>query len=1299
VVKLSLRTRLASLAPMLVVAILSLLLVTLVRQTADGTALVDRTYEAILASGAAVGALTEADTGVRRFLLTGDEAEIAPLTRSAGTVAREMDLLETLTADNPAQRPLNERLQAAADRQLILLEGLVAARRREGVAPPAGSMSAARAALDEAISAAGAIEAEKRALLAGRTEAQNARLRWLVLAALLGGALAALATYVVNRILLRLAEDSAAAAADARSANERLVATAAELEHANAVLQDQAAELEQANEQLQYQASEVEEQASELSHRTWALEQSEARLRRIIDSNMIGVLFWRMDGGVTFANDAFLGIIGSSREDLAEGRVDWRSITPPEWDEADALAIRQLETRGVSEAFEKEYLRRDGTRVSVLLNVATFPDQPGEGVTLVTDLSERRASERAAAEAAELRRLALDAARLGTWELDLTSGSRRLDARALEIFGMEDTPAATVDGAPPPHGATDVDRLLEQVALAAEAGESVPYEHEFRTAVADGEFRWTYVSGKLQRQGDHRVRVVGTVRDVTARHRAEQAIREGEARFRATFDQAAVGIAHVDVDGRWLRVNERLCSILGYAREDLLGLTFQDITHPDDLEVDLDLARQLEAGEIENYRMEKRYRRPDGSFVWAQLTGAVVRTDQGGVDYFIAIIEDIQRRKELEARLVASEKHLWDVIDSMSIFVGVMTPDGTLLTVNRAALQAASLRSEDVIGRPFDETDWWNFDRDIAWRLRDSIVRAAAGEPSRYDVVVRLGPDDFAPIDFMLTPVRNEEGAITHLVASAIVISERVQAESTLRERETMLRTALSAARMGTWDIDLVTGDVRRSDSTDLIFGLTPTGEHRTVEVYMDRVHPDDRARVQSAIALSVEMGLEHRVEYRIVHPDGGERWVSSRGEVFRDENGSPERLVGALVDETARHRAETALRESEERFRTLADNIPQLAWMADPLGSIFWFNRRWFDYTGSTPEEMEESGWGGVLHPDHAEQVMSRFMAAVDTGDPWEDTFPLRGADGRFRWFLSRAQPIRDGLNRVVRWFGTNTDVTEQREADADRERLFQQAQSANRARAEFMAVMSHELRTPLNAILGYTDLLQMGVPESLPEGSLRYVDRIRFSAQHQKQVIEDVLTFSRVEAGREATEIDVVEVDELLREITAVIAPLAEQRGLALLTDAPDAPVSFRTDARKLRQILLNLLGNAVKFTNEGYVSLRVCEAAGGYSFTVEDTGIGIAPEHHERMFEAFWQGDRTLTRTAEGTGLGLSISRRFAQMIGGGISVVSAPGRGSTFTLWLPDEPAISSPTGSEDVPCIEGVTAGTRSDRPA
>jgi signal transduction histidine kinase len=236
---------------------------------------------------------------------------------------------------------------------------------------------------------------------------------------------------------------------------------------------------------------------------------------------------------------------------------------------------------------------------------------------------------------------------------------------------------------------------------------------------------------------------------------------------------------------------------------------------------------------------------------------------------------------------------------------------------------------------------------------------------------------------------------------------------------------------------------------------------------------------------------------------------------------------------------------------------------------------------------------------------------------------------------------------------------------------RLYDRTVEANRAKSDFLAVMSHELRTPLNAILGYTDLFLAGIPAPLPEPMVPQVERVQGAARHLRGLIEEVLSFARLEGGHEEVHPEPADLAELAREAAALAEPLALERGLEFRLELPDAPVPLRTDARKVRQILLNLLGNAVKFTDAGQVVLAVRDGGGDAVAEVRDTGAGIAPENRERIFEPFWQANQRLSREHSGSGLGLAVARQMARLLGGDVTVASEPGRGSTFALRLPRE----------------------------
>jgi signal transduction histidine kinase len=238
-----------------------------------------------------------------------------------------------------------------------------------------------------------------------------------------------------------------------------------------------------------------------------------------------------------------------------------------------------------------------------------------------------------------------------------------------------------------------------------------------------------------------------------------------------------------------------------------------------------------------------------------------------------------------------------------------------------------------------------------------------------------------------------------------------------------------------------------------------------------------------------------------------------------------------------------------------------------------------------------------------------------------------------------------------------------------ADNARLYQEAQQANRAKSDFLAVMSHELRTPLNAVIGYSDLMLIGVPAAIPEQAASHVHRIRASAQHLLRLIEEILTYTRIEAGRERLDLKLFDPATVVHQVVSTITAILQSSEVDLQCELPSRSIEIRSDPAKLEQILLNLLSNAVKFTAQGAVGIRLRYDDTTAHFDVWDTGIGISPTQIERVFEPFWQVEQSRTRRAEGTGLGLTVARRLTQLMGGEILVESAPNQGTRFRVSIP------------------------------
>ncbi len=396
-------------------------------------------------------------------------------------------------------------------------------------------------------------------------------------------------------------------------------------------------------------------------------------------------------------------------------------------------------------------------------------------------------------------------------------------------------------------------------------------------------------------------------------------------------------------------------------------------------------------------------------------------------------------------------------------------------------------------------------------------------------------------------------------------------------------------------------------------------------------------------------------------------------------------RLQHQLRDQLAERDAIAhTLQMSEARLQAMADGIPNQIWTAQPDGQLDYVSRSVLKYFGLGFDDLIGSGWREVVHPDDLPASVERWMLAVNTGMAYQTDFRLRRFDGVYRWHSAMAVAQRDPQGKVLKWFGSSTDITDRKDAEEalDRHRIQLEklveertaalsiakntAEAANRAKSRFLANMSHEIRTPMNAIVGLNQLLRR---EAASPEQVERMDRIDSASQHLLSIIDDVLDLSKIEAGRMQLEHTDFHLGEVLGSVASILGESVRDKGLTLAVDSGDVPQWLRGDPTRLRQALLNYAGNAVKFTHEGRIVLRakLLPDEGGVlqvRFEVEDTGVGIAPDKMPLLFQAFEQADASTTREYGGTGLGLTIASRIAQLMGGEAGAESTPGVGSTF-----------------------------------
>jgi PAS domain S-box-containing protein len=519
------------------------------------------------------------------------------------------------------------------------------------------------------------------------------------------------------------------------------------------------------------------------------------------------------------------------------------------------------------------------------------------------------------------------------------------------------------------------------------------------------------------------------------------------------------------------------------------------------------------------------------------------------------------------------------------------------------------------------------------------------------------------------------------LQATVRDITEQKRAEAALRASEERLRLFIEHApvAIAMFDRDMHYLAASRRWLTDYLPGVASVrGQSH------DEVFPESSDRWKAALRRGLAGEVVREEEDRWQRADGTVLWACYEVRPWNAADGAVGGVVIFTEDITERKRAEEELRQSEEKFRLMADTIPQLAWMARPDGYIFWYNRRCYEYTGATREQMVGWGWQSVHDPEVLPRVLERWRDALASGEPVGLEFPLRGADGQFHPFLTRVNPLRDEAGRILYWFGTATDITERKQIEDELRLAKEAAEAASRAKSDFLAAMSHEIRTPMNGIMGMTDL---ALATDLTGQQREYLELVKKSADALLAVINEILDFSKIEAGKLELDHTPFSLREGLGDMLTVLAIRAHQKGLELACHiAPDVPDALIGDPGRLRQVLVNLAGNAIKFTEQGEVVVDVAavgrhEGAAALRFAVRDTGTGIPAGKLSSLFQPFVQLDGSLTRKYEGTGLGLTISSRLVEAMGGRITVESEVGKGSTFTFTVslelqhgPGEPSV-------------------------
>jgi hypothetical protein len=567
--------------------------------------------------------------------------------------------------------------------------------------------------------------------------------------------------------------------------------------------------------------------------------------------------------------------------------------------------------------------------------------------------------------------------------------------------------------------------------------------------------------------------------------------------------------------------------------------------------------------------------------------------------------------------------------------------------------------------------------------VREQIVGVLNQGGGIVETMSRCKDGSLVPIELNIRPI--EYKGTPAILAVARNINERKQMEEALHKSEASLSNAQRIAHLGNWDWDIVNNEAHWSDEIYRIFGLVPQDFRGTYEAFLNSVHPDDRMFVQDNVNKAIYENKPYSIEHRILLPDGSERIVHEHAEVTFNEAGQAIRMCGTMQDITERKKADEALQKSEEKHRNLAESLNELIYRADPETFVSTYvNQAVERIYGNTVEEWlnDPSLWEQTIYPDDRERAFAEFTELQTKLESGIVEYRIIKKDKTIRWVQDHVSWEKDQQGKLISMNGIMYDITESKEAQDAMVNAKLMAESASRAKTDFLTNMSHELRTPLNLIIGFSDVICSENHNLSNESLKKYAFNIFRNGEYLLNIINDILSVSKIEAGKMELHMNEFFVSDAIDEVEVLMIPIASEKDIDLTCNIDIEMPAIKADMIKFKQIVYNLVSNAIKFTdNGGTVTIGGKISGDLLHISVKDSGIGISPTVQSKLFEQFFQVDPSTTRKQGGIGLGLNIVKKFTEMHGGYVQVESKEGEGSTFTVALPLEREVDTSQSNE------------------
>lgn len=1011
-----------------------------------------------------------------------------------------------------------------------------------------------------------------------------------------------------------------------------------------------------------------EEQTDELLKKNIELKNSEEKYRNIVDSSPLGVYIYKLESDKRLifmgANPAADKIIGTDHRKYI-GKTIQEAF--PNLAETDLPEIYSNIAVGNSSNYHFEVEYHDDQNINGFYNVTAF--RSGENFITVQfdDISDRKKIE------FELKR-AQQITHIGSWYLDLSTNMVTWSEELYKMYGFDPT-------LPPPPYTEHMklftpeswELLSNSLAKTTETGE--PYELELKTVRKDGSNGWMWVRGEVVKNSSGAsIGLWGAAQDISERKNIELQLIESEMRSRSTFDQSPVGSAIIGLDKRFIKCNEAFCNFLGYTDDELQGKTISDITYPEDVELGMQDIKQMIEGKKEPATLQKRYVRKNGTITWGEVTISLGRDRDNKPICFLPIIQDINERKLAESRLelffsqsivgfffmMLDEPINWSEDSDKEQLLNYAFSNQRITKINDAMLNQFGFTREQYIGLTPNDL----FKNDIQKRKEEWKILFDTGKLHSIREEKKSNEESLIlEVDYQC--IYNSNGSIIGHFGIHRDITEQRNMVYLIQKERKLLRTL----------IDNIPDSIYVKDSEGRKIIANPADlKILNIDTESQLIGKTDIEIIPGPIGVR---GYNDDMEVittgkpiinkdeKFLMPDGSQLWLLTSKIPFSIDNNEITGLVGIGRDITE-------LKKSNESIIKLSKAIEQSPLsiiITDTNGNIEYTNPKFTEITGYSSIEAKGKNPRIIKSGETPIDTYQMLWNSIKNGKEWRGELHNRKKNGELYWESVSISPIINENGEIINYIAIKEDITIQKDLLNELIVSKEKAEESDRLKSAFLANMSHEIRTPLNGILGFTELL---IDPDFEEGQKSEMARLILENGDQLlSIINDVLDISKIESGLIDLNNSVFSVKQLLIDVKRTFEKnaLANKIDLKIAENIPVNEIKIKSDNTKIKQVLNNLLSNALKYTDKGFVEIGYKDLETEIVFHVMDSGVGIPKEYQEKIFQRFLHLEPNRSKLAGGNGLGLSISKSFVEMMGGRIWVESEVGKGSCFYFSIP------------------------------